>query len=116
MTTVLKDHMVFIKDYALELRRELSDRREAGTLSEWVDEQLSLTVWTNTQGWKAEILLTYGGATVSIDLDSRWESTSQLNHSWGAGDDGEPVGSIDFYCTELHRVVAQIVEEGCDQW
>ena len=105
----LQDHQVEIWRYALELREELG----RVDLYDWINEQLSLTIWTNSDGWKAEILITCGGPTVSIDLDSRYE-TSTLWHSWGAKANGEAQTSTEFYSRALHDAVNDIVEMGAE--
>ena len=105
----LKSHQVEIWRYAIELREELGKV----DLYEWINEQLELTIWRSADGigWKAELLLTYGGATVSIDLDSRYE-TSTLYHSWGAKANGEAQTSIELYSRGLHEAVNDLVEHG----
>ena len=105
----LQDHQVEIRQYAIELREELG----RVDLYEWINEQLSLTIWTKSDGWKAEILITCGGPTVSIDLDSRYE-TSTLWHSWGAKASGEAQTSIELHSRALHEAVNDIVEMGAE--
>jgi len=105
----LQDHQVEIWRYAIELREELAKV----DLYEWINEQLSLTIWTSRDGWKAELLLTFGGPNVSIDLDSRYE-TSTLHHSWGAKANGEAQTSTELYSRALHDAVSDIVEMGAE--
>lgn len=105
----LQDHQVEIWRYAIELREELG----RVDLYDWINEQLGLTIWTKSDGWKAEILITCGGPTVSIDLDSRYE-TSTLWHSWGAKANGEAQTSTEFYSRALHDAVNDIVEMGAE--
>ena len=88
----LLSHHENIVRYARELSAEIVTLGEDGgqteegpqNLREWLDLQLSKEIWTKADGtaWKAEILLTYGGPTVQIELDSRWDSVD-LFHSWG---------------------------------
>ena len=103
----IKDHQTDIWRYALDLRKELG----SVDLYDWINEQLELKIWrtSDNSGWKAEILLTFGGPNVSIDLDSRYD-TSTLHHSWGAKANGEAQTSIEFYSTALHEAIAEIIE------
>ena len=65
---------------------------------DWLNDQLSLEVWTKKaqrrdgfdtiESFKAEILVTCGGPTVKIELDSRWDH-ADLFHSWGCRNDEE---------------------------
>ena len=105
----LQDYQVEIWRYAIELREELGKV----DLYDWINEQLSLTIWTKSDGWKAEILITCGGPSVSIDLDSRYE-TSTLHHSWGAKANGEAQTSTELYSRALHDAVSDIVEMGAE--
>jgi hypothetical protein len=93
--------------YARKLSEEIERAAEPDTLMEmddepldlvdWLNEKLSLEIWTKKapemmskpmdgfdtiESWKAEILITCGGPTVKIELDSRW-SHADLFHSWG---------------------------------
>jgi hypothetical protein len=82
--------------YARKLSEEIERAAEPDTLMEmddepldlvdWLNDQLSLEIWTkNTPGntsFKAEILITCGGPTVRLDLDSRFDR-ADLYHSWG---------------------------------
>ncbi len=112
----LQDHQVEIRQYARDLEKEIESFSSAieeldgaQDIYEWINEQLSLTIWTNSDGWKAELSITCGGPTVSIDLDSRYE-TSTLWHSWGAKANGEAQTSTEFYSRALHDAVNDIVE------
>jgi len=105
----LQDHQVEIWRYA----RELTETLNAVNNYDWIGEQLGLTIWTNSNGWKAEILITFGGPTVSISLDSRYE-TSTLHHSWGAKANGEAQTSTEFHSLALHEAVSDIVEMGAE--
>ena len=102
----LQSHQVEIWRYAIELREELGKV----DLYDWINEQLDLEIWRSDDGteWRAEIFLTYGGPTVSIDLDSRYE-TSTLYHSWGAKPNGEAQTSIELYSRALHDAVNDLV-------
>ena len=106
----LQDHQVEIWQYARDLEEEIANKLD---LYDWIGEQLELKIWRADDGigWKAEILLTFGGPNVSIDLDSRYE-TSTLWHSWGAKASGEAQTSTEFYSRALHEAVNDIVEMG----
>jgi len=115
MTTALpfvqkKSHRLDIFAYARDLQAELKDTE---CPFEWVENQLELKTWTAKDGsWKAELLLTYGGPTVSIEFDSRY-TFGTLNHSWGAnGKPGDsyvlPLTSIEFDHTILKDVIREI--------
>ena len=106
----LKSHQVEIWRYAIELREELGKV----DLFDWINEQLELTIWRSDDGigWKAELLLTCGGPTVSIELDSRWNEYHTLYHSWGAKANGEADKNIELYSRALHDAVNDLVEHG----
>jgi len=115
----IKGHQTDIHAYALDLLAALElegvEKYGCVDLYDWINEQLELKIWRTSDhssihpGWKAEILLTFGGANVSIDLDSRYD-TSTLHHSWGAKANGEAQTSIEFYSTALHEAIAEIIE------
>tara|TARA_R110000803_G_C11931967_1_gene315545 strand:- start:139 stop:510 length:372 start_codon:yes stop_codon:yes gene_type:complete len=113
----LQDHQVEIRQYARDLEEELSqvEGNCRDSIGDWVARQLELLIWcrsdygSNGTGWKAELLLSFGGPTVSIDLDSRYE-TSTLWHSWGAKANGEAQTSTELYSRALHEAVNDIVE------
>ena len=122
----LQDHQVEIRQYARDLEKEIESFSSAieeldcaQDIYEWINEQLSLTIWRADDGllctgWKAELLLSFGGPNVSIDLDSRWNETHTLHHSWGAKANGEAQTSTEFYSRALHDVVNDIVEMGSE--
>mgnify|MGYP005830223281 CR=1 FL=1 len=76
-------HHESIVRYAVELSEEIENAED---IMDWLNSQLDLSIWTkNTPGntsFKAEILITCGGPTVKIELDSRWDR-ADLFHSWG---------------------------------
>ena len=94
MVIALQSGQIDIEAYANHLVRELN---EADSLVEWLGNQLELTIWTTDKGlWKAEVLITYGGPNVTLELDSRW-SLGTLHHSWGYNaTTGEKQTSIEF--------------------
>lgn len=108
----LQDHQVEIRQYARDLEKEIDGKLD---LYDWIGEQLELKIWRTDDGigWKAELLITFGGPNVSIDLDSRWEFGT-LNHSWGAKANGEAQTSTEFYSLALHEAVNDIVEMGAE--
>ena len=74
------EHVEDIHKYALELSKEIET---APDIVEWLNEQLSLEIWKKDDGaWKAEILITMGGPTVRLEIDSRY-TYATLFHSWG---------------------------------
>lgn len=82
----LQSHEIDIAAYADGLRKELN---EAECLYDWIGNQPELTTWRTDSGlWKAELLITYGGPTVTIALDSRY-TFGTLRHSWGVPKDIE---------------------------
>ena len=117
----LQDHQVEIRQYARDLEKEIETACAnianvcAVNIYEWINEQLELKIWRSDDGigWKAELLLTFGGPNVSIDLDSRYE-TSTLHHSWGAKANGEAQTSTELYSRALHDAVNDIVEMGAE--
>ena len=90
-------HVEDIHKYALELSKEIeTTHRRAWTprllggltpdLGDWLNEQLALEIWKKDGGgWKAEILITMGGPTVRLEIDSR-HNCATLFHSWGWSD------------------------------
>ena len=109
MAITLQSHQVDIRAYARDLAAEL-DATECPF--DWVANQLELKTWTASDGsWKAELLITYGGPTVTIEFDSRY-TFGTLNHSWGKsgkpGDPPEDVTSIEFDHTILKDVIREI--------
>lgn len=73
-------HVEDIHKYALELSKEIETAPDIG---DWLNEQLSLEIWKKDGGgWKAEILITMGGPTVRLEIDSR-HNCATLFHSWG---------------------------------
>ena len=108
----LQDHQVEIWQYARDLENEIDGKLD---LYDWIGEQLELKIWRNGDGigWKAELLLSFGGPNVSIELDSRWEFGT-LNHSWGAKASGEAETSTEFHSLALHEAVSDIVEMGAE--
>ena len=112
-------HVENIHKYALGLSKEIETAPEIG---EWLNEQLSLEIWKKAprrlfhtpflvDGWKAEILITYGGPLVKIEIDSRW-NLATLYHSWGWSDhNGEmKEWSISEKATEILK---DYIEEYC---
>ena len=117
----LQDHQVEIWQYARDLEKEIGsfssaveESDEPQDIYEWINEQLSLTIWTKSDGWKAEILITCGGPTVSIDLDSRYRNYHTLWHSWGAKANGEAQHSQQLYSRALYDAINDIVEMGAE--
>ena len=106
MAITLQSHQVDIRAYADGLRKELN---EAECLYDWATTQLDLTTWKSADGlWKAEVLLTYGGPTVTIELDSRY-TFGTLRHSWGANAiTGEAQTSIEFEHSGLTDAICEI--------
>ena len=110
MAITLQSHQVDIRAYARDLAAEL-DATECPF--DWVANQLELKTWTASDGsWKAELLITYGGPTVTIEFDSRY-TFGTLNHSWGASaEPGEsyvlPLTSTEFEHTILKDVIREI--------
>ena len=106
MAITLQSHQVDIGAYANDLRKRIDD---AECLYDWVMGQLDLTTWTsNKDEWKAELLLTYGGPTVTIELDSRY-TFGTLWHSWGANAiTGEAQTSIEFEHSGLTDAICEI--------
>jgi len=95
----LQSHQLDIHAYANSLKKELKDTE---CPFEWVANQLELKTWTAKDGsWKAELLLTFGGPTVTIELDSRF-TYGTLNHSWGVPN------QIDFENGILRDVICEI--------
>ena len=108
----LQDHQVEIWQYTRDLENEIGGKLD---LYDWIGEQLELKIWRADDGigWKAEILLSFGGPTVSISLDSRWEYGT-LHHSWGAKANGEAQTSTEFYSRALHEAVNDMAEAGVE--
>jgi len=108
----LQDHQVEIRQYARDLEKEIDGKLD---LYDWIGEQLELKIWRADDGigWKAEILLTFGGPTVYIDLDSRYE-TSTLWHSWGAKANGEAEENTELHSRALHEAVNDMAEVGAE--
>jgi hypothetical protein len=76
----LQSHQICIINYADDLMLELD---QTDCLFDWLGNQLELTTWVTENGlWKAEVLLVYGGPTVTIEMDSRY-TFGTLRHSWG---------------------------------
>ena len=88
-------HHEDIVQYAAKLSEKIESTdglSEGPDLVDWLNDQLSLEIWTKKaqrqdgfdtmESFKAEILITYGGPTVMIELDSRWNH-AVLYHSWG---------------------------------
>ena len=93
-----------IHKYALGLSKEIEnahsrawpplllDGDNTPDIGEWLNEQLCLEIWTKKKidgtgnyddgAWKAEILLTCGGPTIFLEIDSRYLYAT-LHHSWG---------------------------------
>ena len=95
----LQSHEVDIFTFAKSLKEELKDTE---CLYEWIENQLELKTWTAKDGsWKAELLLTFGGPTVTIELDSRY-TYGTLNHSWGVPKE------IEFEHNELTEAICEI--------
>ncbi len=79
-------HHQDIDRYLNELLKELDN---AESLRSWLIQQLDLIVWVTDPAdaihggkWRGEILMTCGGPTVYIDIDSRFTQMT-LTHSWG---------------------------------
>jgi hypothetical protein len=121
----LQDHQVEIWQYARDLEKEIEslssaieESDEPQDIYEWINEQLSLTIWRANDGllctgWKAELLLSFGGPNVSIELDSRWEYGT-LHHSWGAKASGEAETSTEFHSLALHEAINEYAEMGAE--
>ena len=105
-----QDHQVEIWRYV----RELTETLDAVNNYDWINEQLELKIWRSDDGWKAEILITFGGPNVSIELDSRYRNYHTLWHSWGANANGETQTVTEFYSRALHDAVSDIVEMGAE--
>tara|TARA_R110001599_G_scaffold44443_1_gene132411 strand:- start:170 stop:514 length:345 start_codon:yes stop_codon:yes gene_type:complete len=110
MAITLQSHQVDIHAYARDLAAEVN---ASDCPFDWVESQLELKTWTAKDGsWKAELLITYGGPTVTIEFDSRY-TFGTLNHSWGASGkinvaDILPLASIEFDHTVLKDVIREI--------
>ena len=52
------------------------------------DDFADVVVWKRDGGHKVEFLLGYGGPTIRVEVDSRWDSATYL-HSWGMDDNGK---------------------------
>ena len=99
MANGLQNHQVDISKYAkgLNLRCEKEVR-------ELLDTALEIKVWrADDRSWKAEVLIAFGGPTVRIDLDSRWEEWHTLTHSWGADSNGNDKKSVEIYSPLLYQ-------------
>jgi len=111
MAITFRSHQVDIGAYANDLREELNqvEGNSRDSIYDWLDRQLDLTTWTsNKDGWKAEVLITYGGPTVTIELDSRY-TFGTLRHSWGANaTTGEDQTSVEFEHSGLTDAICEI--------
>ena len=108
MTIILQSHQVSIHDYAIDIEKELNqvEDNSRDCLFGWIDRQLELKIWT------AELLLVYGGPTVTIELDSRY-TFGTLNHSWGANAmTGEAQLLIEFQHRGLKDAILEIARLG----
>jgi len=118
----LQDHQVEIRQYARDLEKEIETACAnianvcAVNIYEWINEQLELKIWRSDDGigWKAELLLTFGGPNVSIELDSRYRNYHTLWHSWGAKANGEEQHSQQLYSRALYDAINDIVEMGAE--
>lgn len=109
----LQLHQVDITAYATDLRAELRGLDSIhDSIHDWVYKQLELIIYRRDggNGWKAEILLSFGGPNVWIELDSRY-SCPILHHGWGADPRTcDTQLEIEFYSPELLSAVTDIVE------
>ncbi len=115
MAITLQSHQLSIHDYAIDMEKELNqvEDNSRDCLFGWIDRQLELKIWTAKDGsWKAELLLAYGGPTVTIELDSRY-TFGTLNHSWGANAmTGEAQLLIEFQHRGLKDAILEIARLG----
>ena len=79
------------------------------------DMFLEAIVWVQVEAgmpdyesYKIELLITYGGPTVRLEYDSRWNHGT-LHHSWGKDNDGSPLESIEYDGDQLREIADMVV-------
>ena len=111
MAITFRSHEVDIHAYARDMVEELNqvEGNSRDSIYDWLGRQLELTTWTSKDGlWKAELLISYGGPTVTIELDSRY-TFGTLRHSWGANAiTGEAQTSLEFEHSGLTDAICEI--------
>tara|TARA_R110002012_G_scaffold226222_2_gene398318 strand:- start:229 stop:591 length:363 start_codon:yes stop_codon:yes gene_type:complete len=111
MAITFRSREVDIHAYARDMVEELNqvEGKTRDCLYGWIDRQLELTIWTAKGGkWKAEVLLTFGGPTVTIEIDSRY-TFGTLFHSWGeCRHTGSTKTSIEFEHTGLKDALEEL--------